>query len=365
MFRRETTEIKPCYGLTLQQVIAHVYRSSEYINCLIGWQDSPEECLSENPFAIKVLEQHPDVIRLQGLSQNPHMDAIYLQKQQYGKFELGRFMSLMTHVHVDTFLTENVGLSLVTKSILSANPFAFSYLQKHPQDICWKVFSRNPAALDLLEENIDEVDFQQLCFNPNPRAIALLQLYPERVDWPSLCRNSCDEAVDFLIAHKEKLDYRFLTWNTNPRALQLVRTEADPAKWNLTGLCHNTCPLALEMLAQQQHRIDWSVFCRAATTASQFVFLEANMDRVSWSALSENPSRRARALLEANPEKIHWWNALRCHDLFETITEYDYAGIRGARRDLHQEFHAWAGHPSKMTTKWKDWGFDEAIEEAD
>jgi hypothetical protein len=61
------------------------------------------------------------------------------------------------------------------------------------------------------------------------------------------------------------------------------------------------------------------------------------------------------------PEKIQWHFTLGNQDVFETKYRYNYAGIRQVRHRLHEEFHAWAGHPSKMSTKWVDWGFEGAL----
>ncbi len=82
---------------------------------------------------------------------------------------------------------------------------------------------------------------------------------------------------------------------------------------------------------------------------------------VDWSSICRNRNKRALELLMEFPSRIQWHFTLGNQDVFETTAEYDYEGIRTARRNLHEEFHAWAGHPSKITTKWVDWGFEGAV----
>jgi hypothetical protein len=120
----------------------------------------------------------------------------------------------------------------------------------------------------------------------------------------------------------------------------------------------NPCPVALEILAQNKQHINWGLFCSHASTKEQFAFLRANLDHVEWSCVCLNSSDLAVDLLKEHPHRIEWWDSLGCQNVFQTVTDYDYAGIREARRDLHEEFHAWAGHPSKILTHWRAWGFD-------
>jgi hypothetical protein len=147
-----------------------------------------------------------------------------------------------------------------------------------------------------------------------------------------------------------------LACNKNPRAIEILMNNVKKISWEL--LSGNHCTKAVQLLKEHSNKIDWNTLCCEAKTKEQFDLIRSNLGKVRWEFLCFNPSELAVKLLEEHPEKIVWGYSLRYQNVFETITTYDYAGIRGARHDLHQEFHAWAGHPSMITKKWKDWGFD-------
>jgi hypothetical protein len=116
-------------------------------------------------------------------------------------------------------------------------------------------------------------------------------------------------------------------------------------------------------LRENPEKIYWPSLCRNASTKEEFDYLRENLERVDWSCINMNPNKRAIDLLMDFPERIQWHYLLLHSDIFETTAEYDYRGIRQSKYQLHEEFQAWAGHPSKMTTKWRDWGFEVDVEE--
>jgi hypothetical protein len=46
--------------------------------------------------------------------------------------------------------------------------------------------------------------------------------------------------------------------------------------------------------------------------------------------------------------------------MYEIEYVYDYNAILKAKYDIHQEYHAWVGHPSRIN-KWKDWKINECL----
>ena len=362
----EKTDIHPSFGVTLEQAIHTIQLWILAQDTNDPWESKqhPAYVLNINPHAIKVLQQHPEIVNPWKLSWNPSHEAVDLMKAlQLHPFHYTRTLFSNAFSILDTYLKELQGKYAFTESDyfdLSRNPCAVPFLQRNPEKIHWDELSRNPEAIDLLEQNPEKINFYQLSANTNPRAIALLRDHLEHVNWQSLSMNPCNEAVDLLLEHPDKIDYYRLVHNTNPRAIQLLRNH--PIE-NWQGLTTNRCHEALEILTENKDHIKWGLFCVHASTKEQFAFLRANLDRVDWSCLCLNPSDRAVDLLKEHPHRMDWLNSLSCQNVFETVTEYDYAGIRESRRFLHEEFHAWAGHPSKITTHWKDWGFDEEEEE--
>ena len=137
--------------------------------------------------------------------------------------------------------------------------------------------------------------------------------------------------------------------------------KANPEKLSWTFISGN--PYAVELLREHPDRIHWDTLCVEASNKEQFEFLRENVDRVNWDFICRNPNPRALAWLEECPERINWYYSLAHQNVFETVAEYQYDEIREAQYSLHEEFHAWAGHPSKMSTKWKDWGLEGAVDE--
>jgi hypothetical protein len=238
--------------------------------------------------------------------------------------------------------------------MISRNPRAINYLTHHPRAIDWVQLSTNPNALDLLEENPDKIDYYYLSRNTNPRAMLLLRNELDKANWMWLSCNATEESVKILLENPEKINWFNIAYNDCPLARPLLEANIDKLNWNV----FSKNPLAVPFLYSHFEKIDWRLLCECAKTKEQFDFIRKHPRHIVWTSISLNKSPMATKLLEENPDKIYWGFAIRRHDLFETITTYDYAGIRRARHDLHKEFHAWAGHPSKIATKWRDWGFD-------
>ena len=54
-------------------------------------------------------------------------------------------------------------------------------------DTCWKYLSANPAAIELLETNIDKIFWINL--SRNPAAIHLLEANQHKIDWYNFSKN--------------------------------------------------------------------------------------------------------------------------------------------------------------------------------
>ena len=67
--------------------------------------------------------------------------------------------------------------------------------RKYPERICWIELSRNPNAIDLLEDNVDKIDWSMLSYNPN--ASRLIQRYYTRVYLSGLLDNPCIFEIDY------------------------------------------------------------------------------------------------------------------------------------------------------------------------
>jgi hypothetical protein len=95
-------------------------------------------CFNTNPFAIRLLEQYPEKIVWEWLSENKN--AIYLLEKTPDKIHW---------------------------SALSGNENAIHLLEQHPEKIVWLWLSANLNAIHLLKQQPEKIDWGQLSSNPN------------------------------------------------------------------------------------------------------------------------------------------------------------------------------------------------------
>ena len=71
---------------------------------------------------------------------------------------------------------------------LSKNPNAIDLLEQNKHKIDWYNISCNPKAIHLLEQNINKINWLYLSFNSH--AIHLLEQYINKIDWIAISQNS-------------------------------------------------------------------------------------------------------------------------------------------------------------------------------
>ena len=79
------------------------------------------------------------------------------------------------------------------------------------ENINWVNLSKNPNAIDLLQQNLNKVDWSMLSCNPN--AIPLLEKNLDKVDWRDLSKNS--NAIPILEKNLDKVNWSWLSSNPN------------------------------------------------------------------------------------------------------------------------------------------------------
>jgi len=90
---------------------------------------------------------------------------------------------------------------------LSANPAAVKWFQDLDPDDMWRLIkpsintNTNPAAIHLLEQHPDKIDWVLL--SANPAAIHLLEQHPDKIEWCFLSMNSA--AIHLLETHPDKI----------------------------------------------------------------------------------------------------------------------------------------------------------------
>lgn len=258
---------------------------------LLHWIDPAklQPNINRNINAIQYLEQHPNLVKIKILVQNPN-------------FEL-----LPEHIHISN-LTLDILLNpgpQINKLVpyLTISDYNIYYFCKNPH--CMHIVNSytpitkniiqllccNVNAVDLLEQHIEWIDWDYLCLNESPKAIELIMRFPEKINWLSLSANP--SAIKILEDNPDKIDYWGLSWNYN--AIHLI--EKYPKKINWMGLSANKNAMHI---------------------------LEKNCSQIEWHQFSGNPSifdynyqelsiRRTEIILEElmakslHPSKIEYW----------------------------------------------------------
>lgn len=242
--------------------------------------------------------------------------------------------------------------------VLSANPAAASYLSTHLEELDWNAFSANPSdiALDILENYPEKINYRQLSGNTNPRAIAILRNNMSEINWDKLSANTCDEAIVLLKENPDKIEWSFLSSNRNPEAVRMIEENLHKAFMWAVG--NNVG--AIRLLRNWMEVVNWSAICLKADTPEALQFIDENIHLIGPTGrvnLSRNPYAEPLLMKYSN---IISFQALGTHPCYEVQYKYDYPAILKAKYDIHQEYHAWAGHPSRIN-KWKDWQINECL----
>lgn len=320
------------------------------------------EKLSENtsPFATHLLEKHPEKINWYVLSRNPSTHAIHMLRQEINRINNRTYVEKLVESCVETHMklmdffmgTYNYEEFVYTKIDwyhLSANPGAMELLEEEynrdPRNhrIDPDGLTRNPKmnawAMNLLEETYTkkEIMLSWLSGNPSPFAKQLLEKYPEKINWHELSKNSSPWAIQLLEQqplHSDKIDWYNLSLNTSPFAIRLLEEmyKKNPQKISWYSLSQNT---------QAIHILEQSILEQKYGNGN---------DTIGWIALSSNT--KAIHILEQHPDKIHYKVISRNPAIFT----YDYEQMKQTKNRLHEDLIQTMFHPDNIQC-FAGWGF--------
>jgi len=168
-----------------------------------------------NTRAVALLRENPDKISWYYLSRNENTDAIALLEANVEMISFDQ-LSFNSHPQAIDLLMQFPRYINYNNLSANTNPRAVKLLvEKHADEIVWREFSANPAAIDYLENHVEKINFTTFWTNPNIFAVdyqamckdrsALLSedlmqvaLHPDRID--RLCREgySVDEIMGIL-----------------------------------------------------------------------------------------------------------------------------------------------------------------------
>ena len=231
---------------------------------------------------------------------------------------------------------------------LNTSPLVIDYIRENPDLIRYTSLISNKNALRLIEEYIDELSFynvQMLYANPN--ALHLVSLFcPPKISW------------------------EYLSSNTNPIAIQLLRENIDKIHWG--RLSENEA--AIDILTENQDKIIWSKLARNSNAYDLIIknlekfdifylcynthpkiikIIEERLDTmILWGPLSANPA--AIKILEQHQDKIDWYWFSQNSAIFE----FNYKKVADQRMSiLREELMMNALHPKRIE-RWLEQGLD-------
>jgi hypothetical protein len=247
--------------------------------------------LSLNPDALFILEENQEFIDWEFLCENNN--AFHLINQNLDKLTPECWESTLLNnssIHSIRLIKQNLDiLDKNSWSCLSQNKSAFNMMvKKHFSKIDWKSLSINvnPKAINLLEKNLDKINWMELSINH--KALRILEKHQDKICWSHLSLNH--GAINLLKNNLDKIDWRMLSMNKCPGAIELLKQ--NPYRINWEKLISN--PFAIELIESKFN--------------DDINFNDNSLSKEAWENLSKNSHPNAIKLLNRHFEKINWKN---------------------------------------------------------
>lgn len=257
-------------------------------------EENPERifcpyCWSMNPNAIPFLEKNFDFIDWIHLAANPNGIHLIEKNFQYIMTEVLE----KTDIKKKNFITHeqyHYGFNWIQKRFLES--------QTCPKRSFWTLLSLNPNAIFFLEKHVEHIHWNALMYNKN--CLIIFEKYPEKINWRVTNVDS-----NYIILH-EKFGSKISTifWD---------RVSEDYIKKHWEGFI--TEVFSLE--DQEKERLFWAQLSKNPNAIS---ILRQNVDKINWAALSQNPN--AISLLETHVEKIHWFQLCKNPNAMPIFLKY-------------------------------------------
>ena len=233
-------------------------------------------------------------------------------------------------------------LKIVSGFLIKPRMKLLDYIPIDKLDRVW--LSKNPNAIDLLEEHPIKIYWTSFMFNPNFRQVMrICEKYSDISTWdtelgednlslnsPFLLRYNCHNfkkssyywlknpnAIDILAKHNNLFSMQ--NWegiSENPNAMFLLEDRRAKIHWD--SLYKNPNPEIIRILEKKNpKKINWDIL---SMNPNVITFLEKHLDKVNWSSLSCNPN--AIHLLEKYPDNIDWYYLSKNPNAIHILEKY-------------------------------------------
>jgi hypothetical protein len=278
------------------------------------------EYMSDNKYAVSLLEQYLEDIDWGGFSRNEN--ALHILEKNIDKIEWYWLCQNKNAIH------------LIEKNVDKLD------------DECWQQLSANSNAYELLKNNKDKINWERLAQNKNPQILKLI--YDEEADY---------KEVGYTNEYYEGITWRELS--RNPNALFMLKKNINKINWHY--LCGNENPCVIKLFEGHVNKLtqfEWEQLCM---NPDAIYLIERNLDKLNdacWKKLNCNPN--GMYILERYQDKIEW--SYNDHDnvnnycIFDnpSIFTYNYKEIKEIKHNINKDFVEWVWKPENMD-KWTEW----------
>lgn len=189
--------------------------------------------------------------------------------------------------HIDWILEKGIPIKwdLITRS-QAANDLIKHHI-KHRGQLDWTVLSGNPAAIDMLLDNLDKVNLAVL--SSNPAAVPFLRNNQHLIIWHRIA--PLPEAIDIILENIDKIHLRYFMSN----------------------------PLSVDYFKDYSYLIDWEVFSKNTNAVHLF---HAKYDVLNWDYASANTGDKIELLARKHTQDINWSVASKNPALIKLLMDY-------------------------------------------
>ena len=239
-----------------------------------------------------------------------------------------------------------------TLEYMSENANSFQVVSSSP--IYWKRLSLNPAAIRLIEQNLDKADWSMV--SKNTAAIPLLKKHFDKIDWTMLSENP--NADELLLSNMNYVNmYHLCSYNPNVVNIVNIMLENDPEVIHL--LCWYSLsinPMAVPILEKYPFKINWDVIVRNMNAFHLIKKYSHLISDLGWEMLSRNPY--ATAFLRQFPDKVRQYegfidlseqnetDSMKEEDNWQSLSQYSEDTEYLRQNIEHIDWYSLSSNPS-------------------
>ena len=112
--------------------------------------------------------------------------------------------------------------------------------------------NKNPLALSLIKDNLDNIPYHYITGNPIASDIIIENIHKlDNFSWCLMGSNSNSDIINLLSTNIDKIDYCQLAKNTNPEILKIIEIAKDtisPTQWELLSASPHIFQLDYEIM---------------------------------------------------------------------------------------------------------------------